>query len=176
MTADTAWLRDHIRDVPDFPEQGVVFKDITPLLGNIDAFRFAVDALADHYCGDNIDYVVGMEARGFLFAAPLSYRCGAGLVPVRKPGKLPWESITKRYDLEYGTDELEMHVDAFGAGDRVLIVDDVLATGGTAAATIDLVESTGATVAGLGFVVELGFLGGGAKLEHHEVFSLLVYD
>ena len=112
----------------------------------------------------------------FLFAAPLSYRCGAGLVPVRKPGKLPWESITKQYDLEYGTDELEMHVDAFGEGDRVLIVDDVLATGGTAAATVDLVESTGASVAGLGFVVELGFLRGGAKLEHHEVFSLLVYD
>lgn len=176
MTADTGWLREHIRDVPDFPEPGIVFKDITPLLGNVDAFRFAVDALADHYCGDDIDYVVGMEARGFLFAAPLSYRCGAGLVPVRKPGKLPWESITKSYDLEYGTDELEMHIDAFGPGDRVLIVDDVLATGGTAAATIDLVEHTGAEVAGLGFVVELGFLSGAAKLEHHEVFSLLVYD
>ena len=176
MTADTGWLRDHIRDVPDFPEPGVLYKDITPLLGNIDAFRFTVDALADHYCGDDIDYVAGMEARGFLFAAALSYRCGAGLVPVRKPGKLPWETISQTYDLEYGADELEVHVDAVQAGDRVLIVDDVLATGGTAAATVGLIESAGATVAGLGFVVELGFLGGAAKLEGHEVFSLLVYE
>ena len=176
MTADLAWLREHVRDVVDFPEPGVVFKDITPLLGNVDAFRFAADALADHYCGDDIDYVVGMEARGFLFAAPLAYRCGFGLVPVRKPGKLPWETATQAYDLEYGVDELEVHIDAFGPGDRVLIVDDVLATGGTAAATVSLVESTGATVVGLGFVIELGFLGGAGKLEDHEVFSLLVYD
>ncbi|MGI9624626.1 MAG: adenine phosphoribosyltransferase [Acidimicrobiales bacterium] len=176
MAADTAWLREYVRDIADFPEPGIVFKDIAPLLNNVDAFRFAVDALADHYCGDSIDRVVGIEARGFLFAAPLAYRCGAGFVPVRKPGKLPWESVAEEYQLEYGADQLEMHIDAVAAGDRVLIVDDVLATGGTAAATVRLVQGRGATVVGLGFLLELGFLNGAAKLEDLEVFSLLSYE
>ncbi len=176
MTADTSWLRDHVRDIADYPEPGVVFKDITPLLSNVDAFRFAVDALADHYCGDHIDHVVGMEARGFLLGAPLAYRCGTGFIPVRKPGKLPRETVSESYALEYGTDRLEMHHDAVQQGDRVLIVDDVLATGGTAAATVRLVEGLGAEVAGIGFLMELAFLGGAAKLDGHEVFSLLRYE
>ncbi len=176
MTADTAWLRTHVRDIADYPEPGVTFKDITPLLSNVDAFRFAVDALADHYCGDNIDHVVGMEARGFLLGAPLAYRCGTGFIPVRKPGKLPRQTVTESYSLEYGTDQLEMHHDAVQAGDRVLIIDDVLATGGTAAATIRLVEGLGAEVAGVGFLMELAFLDGAARLDGHEVFSLLRYE
>jgi len=176
MTADTGWLRDHIRDVPDFPEPGIVFKDITPLLANVDAFRFAVDALADHYCGDDIQHVIGIEARGFLLGAPLAYRCGTGFIPVRKPGKLPSELTAETYALEYGTDTVEIHTDSIAAGERVLIVDDVLATGGTAAATVRLVESLGAEIVGLGFLMELGFLGGAAKLDGHEVFSLLVYE
>jgi adenine phosphoribosyltransferase len=176
MTADTEWLREHIHDVPDFPEPGVMFKDITPLLSNVDAFRFAVDALADHYCGDDIDHVVGMEARGFLLGAPLAYRCGTGFVPVRKAGKLPRSTTVETYALEYGTDQLEIHSDALQPGHRVLIIDDVLATGGTASATVRLVEGLGGEVAGIGFLMELAFLGGAAKLEGHEVFSLLRYE
>ena len=176
MTADTAWLREFVRDIPDFPEPGVVFKDISPLLANVDAFRFSVDALADHWCGDSIDHILGIEARGFLFAAPLAYRCGAGFVPVRKPGKLPEDTTSQTYDLEYGTDAVEIHSDAIASGERVVIIDDVLATGGTAAATVDLVRGLGAQVVGLGFVIELGFLGGSGKLEEYETTSLLLYD
>ena len=176
MTADTQWLRAHVRDIPDFPEPGISFKDITPLLRHVDAFRFAIDALADHYCGDDIDHVIGIEARGFLVAAPLAYRCGVGFVPVRKPGKLPYDHHVETYELEYGTDELQMHTDAIGPGDRVLVIDDVLATGGTASAVVRLVERIGAEVAGAGFLIELAFLGGAAKLEEHEVFSLLRYE
>ncbi len=176
MTADTAWLRDYVRDIPDFPEPGIVFKDITPLLANVDAFRFAIDALADHYCGDDIDLVAGIEARGFLFAAPLAYRCGTGFVPVRKKGKLPAAAAAEPYALEYGTDQVEVHVDVLEPGTRVLVVDDVLATGGTAAATVRLLQGLEAQVVGVGFVIELGFLGGAGKLEGYETFSLLKYE
>ena len=175
-TPDTGWLRAYVRDVPDFPEPGLVFKDITPLLANVDAFRFSVDALADHWCGASIDHIVGIEARGFLFAAPLAYRCGAGFVPMRKPGKLPADTTSVSYALEYGDDELEVHSDAISPGDRVLVVDDVLATGGTAAAAVRLLGQAGAEVIGLGFVVELGFLGGAGKLEGIEISSLLHYS
>lgn len=176
MTADTAWLRQFVRNVPDFPEAGVVFKDITPLLANVDAFRFCVDALADHWCGDSIDHIVGIEARGFVLAAPLAYRCGAGFVPIRKPGKLPADVISKEYALEYGSDALEIHRDAISPGERVLIVDDVLATGGTASAAVTLIRELEAEVVGIGFLIELGFLGGAARLEGIETTSLLVYE
>jgi len=168
-------LRSHIRDVADFPRPGIVFKDITPLLADGKAFRAVVDALGAHFAGHGVDTVVGVEARGFILAAPVAYRCGAGFVPVRKPGKLPWEAEAEEYELEYGTDRLEIHRDAVGPGDRVLIVDDVIATGGTVAATIRLVEKLGATVVGLGFVLELAFLAGRAKLEGYEALSLITY-
>src|SRR3954454_15300816 len=176
MAHDASWLKDHIRDIPDFPSPGVMFKDITPLLADVDAFRFAVDAIADHFAGNDVDRVLGVEARGFIIAAPVAYRFGAGFVPVRKAGKLPWEIERVEYELEYGTDLLEVHRDAVAPGDRVLIVDDVLATGGTAAATIRLVDKLGAHVCGLAFVIELGFLGGRERLGEHEVLSLVTYD
>ncbi len=175
MTADTDWLRGYVRDVADFPEPGIVFKDITPLLASVDAFRFAIDAIADHFCGQDIDLVVGVEARGFLFAAPLAYRCGTGLTVVRKAGKLPGPTATRTYDLEYGTGELEVHTDGINSGHRVLVVDDVLATGGTTAATIGLLEDLGTEVVGVAFLIELDFLDGGSKLEGFERFSLLHY-
>jgi adenine phosphoribosyltransferase len=173
MTRDPSWLAGHLRDVPDFPSPGIVFKDLTPLLGDVDAFRYTVDAIADHAAGLTVDKVVGIEARGFIFAAAVAYRLGAGFVPVRKPGKLPWRKVTETYALEYGTDSLDIHEDAMAAGDTVYIVDDVLATGGTAAATCTLVERVGGRIAGLAFVVELGFLGGRAKLTNHDILSLI---
>ena len=173
MTRDPSWLAGHLRDVPDFPTPGIVFKDLTPLLGDVDAFRYTVDAIADHAAGLTVDKVVGIEARGFIFAAAVAYRLGAGFVPVRKPGKLPWKTVTETYALEYGTDSLDIHEDALAAGDTVYIVDDVLATGGTAAATCTLVERVGGRIAGLAFVVELGFLGGRAKLTDHDILSLI---
>jgi len=175
MAHDASWLKDHIRDIPDFPQPGVVFKDITPLLADVDAFRFAVDAIADHFAGNEVHKVLGVEARGFIIAAPVAYRFGAGFVPVRKAGKLPWEIEREEYELEYGSSLLEIHKDAVGPGENVLIVDDVLATGGTASATV-LVERLGATVLGLGFVIELAFLHGRDKLGGHDSVSLLVYD
>ena len=174
--ADAELLRSRIRDIPDWPTPGVTFKDITPLLGDVDAFRFGIDALADHWVGQQIDRVLGVEARGFIFAAPVAYRFGAGFVPVRKAGKLPWEIEREEYVLEYGTDLLEIHRDGVHPGERVLIVDDVLATGGTAAATARLVERLGGVVAGLGFLIELGFLDGRGTLEGYDVMSLLHYD
>jgi adenine phosphoribosyltransferase len=176
MAHDASWLKDHIRDIPDFPQPGVVFKDITPLLADVDAFRFAVDAIADHFAGNEVHKVLGVEARGFIIAAPVAYRFGAGFVPVRKAGKLPWEIEREEYELEYGSNLLEIHKDAVEPGENVLIVDDVLATGGTAEATVHLVERLGATVLGLGFVIELAFLHGRDKLEGHDSVSLLVYD
>jgi adenine phosphoribosyltransferase len=173
MTRDPSWLAGHLRDVPDFPKPGIVFKDLTPLLGDVDAFRYAVDAIADHAAGLTVDKVVGIEARGFIFAAAVAYRLGAGFVPVRKAGKLPWKTVTETYALEYGSDSLDIHEDAVTPGDTVYIVDDVLATGGTAAATCTLVERVGGQIAGLAFVVELGFLGGRAKLTHHDILSLI---
>ena len=175
MSKDAGWLKDHIRDIPDFPKPGVVFKDITPLLADVDAFRFAVDAIADHFAGSEVDKVLGVEARGFIIAAPVAYRFGAGFVPVRKAGKLPDEIEAEEYELEYGTDLLEIHRDAVEPGENVLIVDDVLATGGTAAATCRLVEALGGTVVGLGFIIELTFLSGRAKLEGRDMLSLLTY-
>jgi adenine phosphoribosyltransferase len=169
-------LEQHIRDIPDFPRPGVVFKDITPLLAHADAFHATIDGLTEPHTAAGIDLVLGIEARGFVFAAPVADRLGAGFVPVRKAGKLPWELEQEEYELEYGTDLLEIHRDAISPGQRVLIVDDVLATGGTAAATIRLVERLGGTVAGLEFVIELAFLSGRAKIADHAVHSLLVYE
>src|SRR5688572_6597147 len=176
MTPDASWLKEHIRDIPDFPKPGVVFKDLTPLLSDVDAFRFAVDGIADHFAGRQVDKVLGVEARGFILAAPIAYRFGAGFVPVRKPGKLPWEIERQEYELEYGSDLLEIHRDAVQPGQGVLIVDDVLATGGTAAATIRLVERLGGTLVGLGFVLELGFLHGREAIRGHEALSLITYQ
>jgi adenine phosphoribosyltransferase len=173
MTRESSWLAAHLRDVPDFPQPGIVFKDLTPLLADVDAFRFAVDAVADHAAGLTVDKVVGIEARGFIFAAAVAYRLGAGFVPVRKPGKLPWAKVTETYALEYGSDSLDIHQDALAPGDAAYVVDDVLATGGTAAATCRLVERLGGQIAGLAFVVELGFLDGRAKLTDHDVISLI---
>ena len=176
MGTDAGWLKEYLRDIPDFPRPGVVFKDITPLLGRADAFRFAVDTIGDHFDGRPIDKVLGVEARGFIVAAPIAYRFGAGFVPVRKAGKLPWEIEQQEYELEYGTDVLEVHRDAVHPGESVVIVDDVLATGGTAAATVRLVERLGGTVIGLGFIVELAFLTGRSRLEGYDAVSLITYD
>jgi adenine phosphoribosyltransferase len=172
---DTSILSESVRDIADFPKQGVVFKDITPLLGDPAAFSSAVDAIVVSFGRGTIDKVVGIEARGFIIAAPVAYHFGAGFVPLRKAGKLPYDTITESYELEYGTETLEVHADAFGEDDRVLIVDDVLATGGTAEAAIRLVERTGATVAGLAFIIELEFLKGAARIQGHDFVSLLQY-
>ena len=164
-----------IRDVQDFPQPGIVFKDITPLLADADGFRSAVDGIADRFDGAGIDRVLGVEARGFILAAPIAYRFGAGFTPVRKAGKLPWQVEAEEYELEYGTDLLEIHRDAIEPGERILVVDDVLATGGTAAATVRLVERLGGEVVGLGFVLELAFLDGRARLSDRNVVSLVTY-
>ena len=165
-----------IRDIPDFPSPGVVFKDITPLLADHAAFSSCIDALASHWEGQRIDRVLGVEARGFIIAAPVAYRFGAGFTPVRKAGKLPWKVEREEYALEYGTDLLEIHQDAVQPGERVLVIDDVLATGGTAAATVRLAERLGAEVVGLGFIIELDFLDGRSKLpEGREIVSLVRY-
>jgi len=174
VVTDASWLRAHLRDIPDFPKPGVVFKDITPLLADVDAFRFSVDAIADAWTGMSVSHVAGVEARGFLLAAPVAYRLGASLLPIRKPGKLPWEVVEQPYELEYGVDAVQAHRDAASTGDRVLVVDDVLATGGTAAATCSLIEGLGAEVVGVHVLLELGFLHGRATLEGRDVRSLLV--
>jgi adenine phosphoribosyltransferase len=168
-------LRALVRDIPDHPRSGVVFKDITPLLADADAFRTAIDGLAAPFARSAVSHVVGIEARGFIVAAPVAHQLAAGFVPVRKEGKLPWRTVSQEYSLEYGTDTLELHVDAVGPGDRVLIVDDVLATGGTAHATAEMIVGTGATVVGLGFLIELEFLGGRSRLVDHKIASLLRY-
>ena len=168
-------LAAYIRDVPDFPSPGIVFKDITPLLGDPVAFAATIDGLADPFVGRGITKVVGIEARGFVVAAPVAHRLGAGFVPARKPGKLPWGTESEHYELEYGTDSLEIHVDAIDAGEKVLVVDDVIATGGTAAATVKLVESLGGVVEGVAFVIELAFLDGAARLGDLEHLALVTY-
>jgi adenine phosphoribosyltransferase len=173
MMAEAGWARDLIRDVADFPTPGVMFKDITPLLANARAFRRCIDELAEPFVGEHIDQVVGIEARGFILAAPVACALGAGFVPVRKPGKLPGQTVTETYELEYGADTLEVHTDLLAPGARVLVVDDVLATGGTAAATVRLIESLHATVVGLGFLVELEFLTGRARLGANRIESLI---
>lgn len=172
---DTDWVRGLIRDIPDFPKPGVAFRDITPLLGNGPAFQRAVAELVQRFAGVAVDRVLGMEARGFILAAPVAFAIGAGFVPVRKLGKLPWAVVREEYSLEYGTDKLEIHRDAIHPGERILIIDDVLATGGTAAATCRLVEALGGVVVGLGFLIEIEGLDGRAKLGGRPVESLAVY-
>jgi adenine phosphoribosyltransferase len=169
-------LRKLIREVPDFPKPGINFYDITTLLKDANGLKMTIDALAAEVEGKQIDTVIGVESRGFIFATPLAYHLNAGFVPVRKPKKLPAEIVSVSYDLEYGQDTLEMHKDAVGEGHRVLIVDDLLATGGTAKAVVDLVEGLGGVVAGLLFVVELNFLGGRQKFDGYDVRSLIRYD
>lgn len=169
-------LKKLIREVPDFPKPGILFYDITTLLKDPRGLRGAIDALRERYKGAQVDQVIGIESRGFIFAPALAYALGAGFVPVRKPKKLPAETSKVSYDLEYGSDTLEVHRDAIAKGSRVLIVDDLLATGGTAKAVTQLVEGLGGTVAGLGFVVELTFLNGRGKLTDFDVFSILQYD
>jgi adenine phosphoribosyltransferase len=172
---DPALLEPYVRDVEDFPRDGVMFKDVTPLLGDHVAFATAVDALVMHFGRGTVDKVVGIEARGFIFGAPVAYHFGAGFVPARKAGKLPGPTRSVTYDLEYGEETLQLHEDAIRTGERVLIVDDVLATGGTAAATVDLVEGLGGQVVGLGFLIELAFLGGARRISGHHHLSLLTY-
>ena len=169
-------LKALIREVPDFPKPGILFYDITTLLKDKTGFRGVIDGLKNHYAQAHVDVVLGIEARGFIFAPALAYALGAGFVPVRKPRKLPAETLKVTYDLEYGTDTLEMHKDAVVKGCRVLIVDDLLATGGTASAATRMVKDAGGEVVGLGFVVELTFLNGRQKLAGQDVFSLLQYD
>jgi adenine phosphoribosyltransferase len=168
-------LKSHIRQIPDFPKPGILFYDITTLLQNPLALRMTVDRFVWMFAERRIQKVVGIESRGFMFAPIVAYDLNAGFVPVRKPGKLPAERVSETYDLEYGKDTLEMHRDAIQPGDHVLIVDDVVATGGTAAATARLVESLGGVVAGFGFIIELTFLDGRKKLGGHEVASLIQY-
>jgi adenine phosphoribosyltransferase len=169
-------LKSLIREVPDFPKAGINFYDITTLLKDPKGFRQTIDALTEPYSGQQIDTVIGIEARGFIFAPALAYHLGAGFVPVRKPKKLPAAKTSISYALEYGEDTLEIHTDAIGEGCRVIIADDLLATGGTAKAVVDLVEGLGGTVVGLAFVVELEFLPGREKLKGYEIHSLLKYQ
>jgi adenine phosphoribosyltransferase len=164
-----------IRDIPDFPQPGIVFKDITPLLADDDAFSSVIDLIVVHYGRGNIDKVVGIEARGFILASPVAYHFGAGFIPVRKEGKLPWETEREEYVLEYGTAVLEIHRDAISPGDRVLVVDDVLATGGTARATAELVVRLGGKVMGIACLIELTFLEGRKNLQGYDFFSLIQY-
>jgi adenine phosphoribosyltransferase len=175
MGPDVDWLKEHVRDIPDFPAPGVTFRDITPLLADPKAFAATVDRIAEPFDGRHVDKVLGIEARGFVLAAPVAYRFHAGFVPVRKAGKLPWEIEREEYALEYGTDLLEIHRDAVHPGERVLIVDDVLATGGTAAAAIRLTERLGGDIVGLAFLIELEALGGRAKLGGREAHALVAY-
>lgn len=168
-------LKKYIREIPDFPKAGINFFDITTLLKHPSALKATLDRFADLFAATPVDSVVGIESRGFLFGVPLAYKLGAGFVPVRKPGKLPAATVSATYELEYGVDRLEMHQDAISKGDRVLIIDDVIATGGTAAATAELVEQSGGEIVALGFVIELSFLNGRSKLGDRPVQSLLSY-
>ena len=172
---DLDQLKALVRDVPDFPQEGIVFKDITPLLADELAFSTVIDLIVVHFGRGNVDKVVGIEARGFILASPVAYHFGAGFVPVRKKDKLPWETEAAEYSLEYGTATLEVHKDAVRPGERVLVVDDVLATGGTARATAELIERIGGKVVGLAFLIELGFLNGREQLEGYDLFTLLKY-
>jgi adenine phosphoribosyltransferase len=169
-------LSKYIRDIPDFPKPGILFKDITPLLAVPDALQYTVDMLAEHYPVSSVDAVAAAEARGFLFAAPLALKMRKPLIPLRKPGKLPYQTHTLAYDLEYGQAELQIHIDAVASGTRVLLIDDLLATGGTMEAGCKLVEMAGGKVVGCAFLIELAFLKGRARLTPHPVFSLLRYD
>lgn len=176
MGDDIAKIRGAIRDIPDFPKPGIVFKDITPLLSNGTLFGKTIDLIAERYRSQKIDTVLGIESRGFIVGSALAYKLGAGFSVVRKPGKLPYDTHSASYELEYGKDTLEIHVDAVAANSRVVIADDLIATGGTAAATAELVSKLGATVVECAFVIELAFLNGREKLRPHGVFSVLQYD
>jgi adenine phosphoribosyltransferase len=173
---DVAALREKIRDIKDFPTEGILFKDITTLLRDGPAWRFAVDSLAGRYQAERVDVVVGVESRGFIFGGAIAHQLAAGFVPVRKVGKLPSKTIEVEYELEYGRDALAVHADAITPGQRVLVVDDLLATGGTMAATLRLVEQLGGRVVGVAFMIELAFLRGREKLKTYPVHSLVVYD
>ena len=168
-------LREWIRDIPDFPKKGIIFKDITTLLKEKTAFQHAIDSLAGHYKNKNIDSIVGIESRGFIFGSALAYELQTGFVPVRKPRKLPGKTASIEYQLEYGTDSIEIHSDALEPGQNILIVDDLLATGGTANATVQLVEKLNAKVAGLAFLIELTFLNGREKLQGYDIYTLIQY-
>ncbi|MDH5174090.1 MAG: adenine phosphoribosyltransferase [Elusimicrobiota bacterium] len=168
-------LQELIRSIPDFPKKGILFRDITTLLQNGPKFRRAIDILAEHYKGKKIDQIVAVESRGFIIASPLAYKLNAGIIPVRKKGKLPYKTVEATYELEYGTDTLEMHADAFQPGANILIVDDLMATGGTAKATIDLVEKLKGKVVGVCFLIELTDLKGIEKLKGYEVLSIIKY-
>jgi adenine phosphoribosyltransferase len=169
-------LKSTIRSVPDFPKKGILFYDITTMLKDPAALKESINQLISHYRNAGIEVVAGIESRGFIFGAPLAYQLGVGYVPVRKPGKLPAKTIAESYSLEYGTNTVEVHVDAIAPGQKVLVIDDLLATGGTAKATCSLVEKLGGQVAGVAFVIELNFLHGREKLKGYNVFSLLQYD
>ena len=173
---DVADLRAKIRDIKNFPTEGILFKDITTLLKDGPAWRFAVDSLANRYQGERVDVVVGVESRGFIFGGAIAHQLRAGFVPVRKVGKLPAKTIEVEYELEYGRDALAMHEDAISPGQRVLAVDDLLATGGTMAATLRLVEQLGGRVVGVAFMIELAFLHGREKLKNYPLHSLIVYE
>lgn len=175
MNREIKMLEALVRDVPDFPKPGILFKDITPLIRDPEGLVTSVNLLAKRFENRGITAVAGMESRGFIFGPPVAERLGAGFVPIRKPGKLPHKTVSETYELEYGTDRLEMHCDAVGAEDKVLVIDDLLATGGTAGASVRLIRSSGAAIAGVGFVIELGFLNGRSKLEGLDVESLIVY-
>jgi adenine phosphoribosyltransferase len=173
---DVTELKAKIRDIKDFPTEGILFKDITTLLKDPKAFKYVVDQMATHYIQSRVEIVVGIESRGFIFGGPLAHQLGAGFVPVRKLGKLPAKTIEVEYELEYGRDALAIHEDAIRAGQRVLAVDDLLATGGTMAATLRLVELLGGTVVGVAFMIELAFLRGREKLRSYPLHSLIVYE
>jgi adenine phosphoribosyltransferase len=168
-------LKELVRDIPDFPKKGIMFKDITPLLQNPSSLKEIVNKITEHYANQKIDIVVGAEARGFLIGPAVAINLDAGFVPVRKPGKLPYETASETYELEYGTDTLEIHRDAIKAGDNVLMLDDLLATGGTMAASCKLVESLNGKIAGCAFIIELGFLKGKDLLSKYDIFSLIKY-
>ncbi|HYA27971.1 MAG TPA: adenine phosphoribosyltransferase [Acidobacteriota bacterium] len=176
MSDDLATIRGAIRDIPDFPKPGIIFKDITPLLSNGALFGRTIDLMAERYRGQKIDTVLGIESRGFNIGAALAYKLGAGFTVVRKPGKLPYETHSASYQLEYGTDTLEIHTDAIARDTRVIIADDLIATGGTAAATAELVSKLGGTVVECAFVIELSFLNGRKKLYPYGVYSVLQYE
>lgn len=176
MGSHTLDLKSFIRDIPDFPKPGILFRDITPLLASPTAFRESIRRMADHYRNDGVQAVVAAEARGFIFAAPLAVELGAGFVPIRKPGKLPFDTHAFHYELEYGTDTLEMHVDGVASGERVLVVDDLLATGGTVDACCKLLERCGAQIVGCAFLINLVCLGGARRIAPYPAFSLIQYE
>jgi adenine phosphoribosyltransferase len=168
-------LKTAIRDVPDFPIKGILFKDITPVLQDGKLFRAAVDAIADRHKGKKVDAVIGIDARGFIFAGAVAYKLGVGMIPIRKKGKLPWKTVVTSYTLEYGSETSEMHIDAVKKGDNIIIVDDLLATGGTAMAACNLVKQLGGTVSEVDFLIELSFLKGRDRLKGHDVFAVITY-